>query len=110
MPLMQGLSSSAASPDATAADDVYNKGVGMLAQGLPAEALAAFSRAAMLGHAASHAAAAAIHFEGAVAFDGSVIDSDCVKAYDMCVRANSKMSKVPQMSACTLCSTSLLHR
>ena len=31
--------------------------------------------------------AAAVHFEGAVGRDGTIVDGNCVKAFDMCVRA-----------------------
>ncbi len=83
------MSSPAAAPPS--AGDIYQDGVSLLAQQLPVEALAAFSRAAALGHPAAHAAAAAVHFEGAVARDGTVVDGDCVKAYDMCVRASVRV-------------------
>jgi hypothetical protein len=62
---------------------MYNEGVSLLAAQSPIEALAAFTRAASFGHPAAHAAAAALFFEGAVACDGTVADSDFVKAYDM---------------------------
>ncbi len=79
-----GFSSSPHSPDsAPSAAESYSEGVDLLAQRRPADALAAFTRAALLGHAAAHAAAAAIYFEGAVAHDGRVIDGDYIKAFDM---------------------------
>ncbi len=72
-----------ASPCAAHASEAYSEGVRLLSAQSPIEALAAFTRAASLGHPAAHAAAAALHFEGAVARDGTVVDSDFVKAYDM---------------------------
>jgi hypothetical protein len=75
------------SPCAAHSSEAYNEGVSLLAAQSPIQALAAFTRAASLGHPAAHAAAAALHFEGAVARDGTVADSDFVKAYDMYVSA-----------------------
>ncbi len=61
-----------------------SSGLSLLTEQMPAEALAAFSSAASLGHPAAHAAAAALHFEGAVGRDGTVIDGDNSKAHAMC--------------------------
>jgi hypothetical protein len=74
------LPSASASPAA----DIYNDGMSLLAAQSPIEALAAFNLAASLGHPAAHAAAAAVYFEGSVARDGTVVDGNHVKAYDMC--------------------------
>ena len=79
--------SAAATAPPPSAGDIYNDGVSLLAAQLPVEALAAFTRAAELGHVAAHAGAAAVHFEGAVGRDGTIVDGNCVKAFDMCVRA-----------------------
>jgi TPR repeat protein len=67
------------------AGDIYRTGLSLLADHQPARALEAFCRAAALGHPGAHAAAAAIYFEGAVAADGSVVDGDVARAYEMCV-------------------------
>jgi hypothetical protein len=77
------MSSSEYSSAASAAE-LYVQGLSLLAEQMPAEALAALTSAASLGHPAAHAAAAAVHFEGAVARDGSAVDSNSSKAYDMC--------------------------
>jgi TPR repeat protein len=67
---------------------IYSEGLALLAEHQPARAAEAFSRAAALGHPAAHAAAAAIYFEGAVSGDGTVVDGDVIKAYDMCERSH----------------------
>jgi hypothetical protein len=77
------MSSSEYSSSASAAE-LYVQGLSLLAEQMPAEALAAFTSAASLGHPTAHAAAAAVHFEGAVARDGSAVDCNSSKAYDMC--------------------------
>ena len=77
------MSNSECSSAASAAD-LYVQGLSLLAEQMPAEALVAFTNAASLGHPAAHAAAAAVHFEGAVARDGSAVDCNSSKAYDMC--------------------------
>jgi hypothetical protein len=73
----------AASPSTAAA--LFKDGESLLLQRRPAEALAAFTQAAALGHVPAHAAAAALHFEGGVAHDGSAVDCNFVEAYSMCV-------------------------
>jgi hypothetical protein len=73
---------------AAAAAELYLQGLSLLTEQMPAEALAAFSSAASLGHPAAHAAAASVHFEGAVGRDGSVIDGNFSKAYAMCAIAH----------------------
>ena len=77
--------SSSECSSAAAAAELYLQGLSLLAEQMPAEALAAFTSAASLGHPAAHAAAAAVHFEGAVARDGSAVESNSSKAFDMCV-------------------------
>ena len=77
--------SSSECSSAAAAAELYLQGLSLLAEQMPAEALAAFTSAASLGHPAAHAAAAAVHFEGAVARDGSAVESNSSKAYDMFV-------------------------
>ncbi len=84
---MAGFMSASPSPLSTSAvpaADIYKDGQGLLAAQSPIEALAAFNVAASLGHPASHAAAAALYFEGSVARDGTVVDGNHIKAYDMC--------------------------
>ena len=77
--------SSSECSSAAAAAELHLQGLSLLAEQMPAEALAAFTSAASLGHPAAHAAAAAVHFEGAVARDGSAVESNSSKAYDMFV-------------------------
>jgi TPR repeat protein len=74
------------------AADNYNEGLKLLSAQSTSEALAAFTRAASIGHPAAHAAAAALYFEGGVERDGKVVDGDFVKAYDMCVTASWRRS------------------
>lgn len=87
------MSSSECSSAASAAE-LYVQGLSLLAEQMPAEALAAFTSAASLGHPAAHAAAAAVHFEGAVARDGSAVDCNSSKAYDMCVAAAFRITMI----------------